>query len=116
MFSAQPAPGFRKIVESVVDDCALGRRGCRYFAPDGGCDGKVVGTEIFAYHPLGFGGPGIADSCNVGCAEAACAPCGAVVVDAGILGEKPVLYQFAALVCRLVLVLQWRMGVEVASG
>ncbi len=57
---------------------------------------------------------------NVGCAEAACAPvyarCGAVVEDAGVLGEKLVFYQFAALVCRLVLVPQQGMGVEVASG
>ncbi len=33
--------------------------------------------------------PGIADSCNFGCAEAACAPvyarCGAVIEDAGVL-------------------------------
>ncbi len=90
MFSARPAPGFRQIVESVVDDCSLGRRGRRYFVPDGERDGKVVGTEIFAYLPLGFGGPGIADSCNVGCAEAAlwCRRGG----DAGVLGEKPVFY------------------------
>ncbi len=88
----------------------MGRRGRRYFAPDGGCDGEVVGTEVFAYHPLS----------NVGCAEAACVPintcCGAVVEDAGVLGEKPIFYQFAVLVCRLVLVPQWGMGVEVAVG
>ncbi len=30
--------------------------------------------------------------------------------------EKPVFYQFATLVCRLVLIPQWGMGVEVASG
>ncbi len=62
----------------------------------------------------------MADGCNVGCAKAACAPvyvrCGAVVEDAGVLGEKPVFYQFAALVCRLVLVPQWGMGAEFASG
>ncbi len=44
------------------------------------------------------------------------ARCCAVVEDAGILGEKPVFYQFATLVCRLVLIPQWGMGVEVASG
>ncbi len=57
--------------------------------------------------------------CNIGCTEAACAPvyarCCAVVQDACILGEKPVFYQFAALVCRLVLIPQWGMGVEVTS-
>ncbi len=42
--------------------------------------------------------------------------CCAVDEDAGILGEKSVFYQFAALVCRLVLFPQWGMGVEVASG
>ncbi len=36
--------------------------------------------------------------------------------DAGVLGEKPVSYQFAALVCRLVLVPHMGMGVGVASG
>ncbi len=33
----------------------MGRRGCRYFAPDDGRDGEVVGTEVFAYRPLGGG-------------------------------------------------------------
>ncbi len=62
----------------------------------------------------------VADSCNVGCAEAACAPvntcCGAVVEDAGVLGEKQVFYKFAGLVCRMALVPQWGMGVEVTAG
>ncbi len=65
--------------------------------------------EIFAYRPLG-----------PGCAEAACAPinarCCAVVEDAGIPGEKPVFCQFAAFVRRLVLISQWGLGVEDASG
>ncbi len=30
--------------------------------------------------------------------------------------ENPVFYQFATLVCQLVLVPQWGMGVEVAAG
>ncbi len=34
---------------------AMGRRGRQYFAPDGGRDGEVVGTEAFAYRPLGPG-------------------------------------------------------------
>ncbi len=45
--------------------CAMGRRGRRYFASDGGRDGEMVGAEIFAYRPLGPGWPGIADSCQM---------------------------------------------------
>ncbi len=69
----------------------MGHRGRRYFAPDGGRDGEVAGTEIFAYGPLGHCSPGIADSCDIGCAEAACAPvyarCGAVVVVVVVVDE-----------------------------
>ncbi len=41
---------------------------------DGGRDGKVVRTKVFAYHPFDPGIPGVADSHDVGHAEAACAP------------------------------------------
>ncbi len=48
----------------------------------------------------------------------ACAPVhtcgGAIIEDAGVLGEKPVFYQFAALVCRLMLVPLWGVGAEIA--
>ncbi len=43
-------------------------------------------------------------------------PPGAVVEEAGVLGVKPVIYKFAAFVCLLVLVPQWRIGVDVAAG
>ncbi len=33
----------------------MGRRGRRYFGPGGDRDGEVVGTEAFAYRPLGSG-------------------------------------------------------------
>ncbi len=35
--------------------------------------------------------------------------------DASAVEENPVFYQFAMLVCRLVLVPQWGMGVEVTA-
>ncbi len=98
----------------------MGRCGRQYFAPDGCRDGEVVGTDVCVYRPPGPSCPGVADSRNFGCAEATCVPvntcCGAVVKDTGVPAEKPVLYQFAALVCRLVLVPQWGVDVEVAAG
>ncbi len=42
--------------------------------------------------------------------------CGAVVEDSGVLSEEPAFYKFATLVCRLVLVPQWRMGVDFVAG
>ncbi len=74
---------------------------------------------VFAYRKLSPGCPGVADRCNFRCAEAACAPinkcCGAVVENAGVLGERSLFYQIAALVCRLVLVAQWGVGDEVVD-
>ncbi len=44
----------------------MGLRGRQYFAPDGGRDGEVVGTEVIAYRPICLDCPGVADSRNVG--------------------------------------------------
>ncbi len=78
------------------------RRIRRYFALNGGRDGERVGTDVFAYRPSRPCWPGVADSRNIGCAGAACAPdntcCGAVIEDGSVLREKPIFYQFAALV------------------
>ncbi len=77
----------------------MGCRGRRYFAPDGDCDGEVpVDQALLTAVMSGVLRPSVPPINTFS---------GAVVEDTRVLGEKPAFYQFAALVCRLVLSPQW---------